>query len=160
MLSLTRKASYGLVAMAHLACNEGRRISAREIAESNALPVTLVMNVLKQLCAAGYVESTRGVRGGYRLARRPDEIVLGPLLDEIEGVVEDACCKRADRGEPPRPAGEACPEADTCPHGNPVHRLHRQIRDLLQKLTLADIMGERTDVPLLAGLPGAASGKK
>ena len=151
MLSLTRKTSYGLIAMAYLACGGSKRISAREIAEKNALPVSLVRNVLKRLSAAGYVESSRGVRGGYRLARRPDEIILGELLDEIEGRVEDAECKRADRGLPPRPYGRPCPEADACPHGNPVHRLHRQIRDYLQNVTLADIMGNRSDVPLLAG---------
>jgi len=149
MLSLTRKSSYGLIAMAYLAHGNGRRISAREIAERNGLPVSLVMNVLKRLSSAGYVESVRGVNGGYRLARRPKDIVIGPLLDEVEGPVEEALCRR-EGGRPARGPGEVCPEADRCPNGNPVHVLHRQIRDFLQNLTLADIMGNRNDLPLLA----------
>jgi len=146
MLSLTRKASYGLIAMAYLACRGGQRVSAREIARENHLPVSLVMNVMKRLCAAGYVRSVRGARGGYTLARRPEDIILGPLLDEIEGPVEDARCKRGDYGLAPRPPGQPCPDAETCPHGDPVHRVHRKLRDFLQNVALADIMSSRSDI--------------
>jgi Rrf2 family protein len=153
MLSLTRKASYGLIAMAHLARRGGKRSSAREIARENRLPVSLLMNVMKRLCAAGYVHSVRGAAGGYTLARRPEDIIIGPLLDEIEGPVEDARCKRGDDGLEPRPPGQPCPDADTCPHGDPVHRVHRKLRDFLQNVTLADIMSSQRDMP-----PSAAEG--
>ncbi len=161
MLALTRKASYGLIAMAHLARGGGNRASAREIARENHLPVSFVMNVMKRLCAAGYVESIRGAGGGYTLARRPEDIVLGPLLDEIEGPVEDARCKRGDDGLVPRPPGQPCPDAETCPHGNPVHRMHRMLRDFLQNVTLADIISGRSDIsrPAAVGI-GADDGPK
>ena len=163
MLSLTRKASYGLIAMAYLACRGGQRVSAREIARENHLPVSLVMNVMKRLCAAGYVRSVRGARGGYTLARRPEDIILGPLLDEIEGPVEDARCKRGD-GNPglsPMPPGQPCPDAETCPHGDPVHRVHRKLRDFLQNVTLADIMSRRSGISRLASAgSGADDGPK
>ncbi len=140
MLSLTRKAGYGLIAMAHLAHYPGQRVSAREIALKNRLPVSLVMNVMKRLCAAGYVKSVRGAGGGYLLVGRPEDILIGPLLDEIDGPVRDSRCKREDRGLPPRPHDKPCPNTDTCPHANPVHLIHRKIRDFLQKVSLADIM--------------------
>lgn len=161
MLSLTRKAGYGLTAMAHLARRPGQRVSAREIARENRLPVSLVMNVMKRLCAAGYVESVRGAGGGYSLVRRPEDIILGPLLDEIEGTVRDSRCKREDLGLEPRPYGKACPDADTCPHGNPVHRIHRKLRDFLQNVSLADIMGSRGNMSGLASVgTGADDGSK
>lgn len=70
MLALTKKTGYGLIAMAHLAeLPEGRVCSAREIAALYEIPAALLMNVLKALSSAGYVESFRGARGGYRLAR-------------------------------------------------------------------------------------------
>jgi Rrf2 family protein len=145
MLSLTRKAAYGLIAMAHLARQGGQTVSARRIASENHLPVSLVMNVMKRLCAAGYVNSVRGAGGGYTLARRPEDIILGPLLDEIEGPVPDARCRRGDHGLTPRPPGQPCPDADTCPYGDPVHRVHRKLRDFLQNVALADIMSSRID---------------
>jgi Rrf2 family protein len=161
MLSLTRKAAYGLIAMAHLACRGGQRVSAREIARENHLPVSFVMNVMKRLCAAGYVQSVRGAAGGYTLARRPEDIILGPLLDEIEGPVPDARCKRGDYGLAPRPPGQPCPDAETCPHGDPVHRVHRKLRDFLQNVALADIMSSRSDIsrPATVGI-GADDGPK
>ncbi len=161
MLSLTKKASYGLITMAHLARRGGQRVSAREIARENHLPVAFVMNVMKRLCAAGYVQSVRGATGGYTLARRPEDIILGPLLDEIEGPVEDARCKRGDYGMTPRPLGKPCPDVETCPHGDPVHRVHRKIRDFLQNVALADIMGSRVDTspPAAEGI-GADDGPK
>jgi Rrf2 family protein len=144
--------------MAHLACRGGQRASARAIALENRLPVSLVMNVMKRLRSAGYVKSVRGAGGGYILARRPEDIILGPLLDEIEGPVEDALCKRGEDGLVPRPPGEPCPDAETCPHGDPVHRVHRKLRDFLQNVTLADIMGRRSDVSRPAGAGIGADG--
>ena len=110
------------------------------------------MQVMKRLCAAGYVESVRGVHGGYALARDPKDIILGPLLDEVEGHVPDAACRRGRDGLAPHPHGPACPDYETCPHGDPIHRVHRKLRDFLQNVTLADIMGNRSEVMLPAGL--------
>jgi len=157
MLSLTRKTAYGLIAMAHLARQGGHKVSARKIARENHLPVSLVMNVMKRLCAGGYVKSVRGAEGGYTLSRRPEDIVLGPLLDEIEGTVEDARCKRGDDGLAPRPPGQPCPDADTCPHADPVHRVHRKLRDFLQNVALADIMSSRNDTSRPAAAGSGAS---
>ncbi len=96
MLSLTKKTGYGLIAMAHLAeLPEGRVASAREIAELYGIPTALLMNVLKDLAAAGYVESLRGSRGGYRLARRPEGVNLADLVAAIEGPVPQAECVAA-----------------------------------------------------------------
>lgn len=152
MLSLTRKAGYGLIAMAHLAHHPGQRSSAREIAQKHHLPISLLMNVMKNLCVAGYVKSVRGAGGGYYLLGRPEDILLGPLLDEIDGHVRDSRCKREEFGLPPRPHDKPCPESDTCPHANPVHLIHRKLRDFLQNVSLADIMGSQDNASHLASV--------
>jgi len=155
MLSLTRKAGYGLIAMAHLAHHPGQRASAREIAHNHHLPVSLVMNVMKNLCAAGYVKSVRGAGGGYYLLDRPEDITIGPLLDVIDGHVRDSRCRREDRGLPPRPHDKPCPESNTCPHANPVHLIHRKLRDFLQNVSLADIMSNRGNASHLTSVAAA-----
>ena len=81
MLALTKRTGYALVAMAHLAkLPDGELSSAREIAEQFGVPSSLLMNVLKDLASAGYVESVRGARGGYRLGVDPAEISLNDLV--------------------------------------------------------------------------------
>ena len=85
MLTLTRKTDYALIALSHLAANQGRIVSAREIAGKYRVPLALLMNLLKLCAAAGLVESVRGARGGYRLGKPPEKITLVELVEAIEG---------------------------------------------------------------------------
>ena len=138
MLALTKKTGYGLIAMTYLArLGEGELASAREIAERFGVPSSLLMNVLKELAAAGYVESVRGARGGYRLARSPEGISLADLVEVVEGPVRLAECvinKTADDEEC------TCQIMANCPIADPVHRVQRRLNDFLKKLTLAEIV--------------------
>ncbi|KKK99134.1 hypothetical protein LCGC14_2635800, partial [marine sediment metagenome] len=93
MLNMTKKTGYGLIAMTHLASlGDGELACARKISEQFGLPTSLMMNVLKQLSAAGFVESVRGARGGYRLAKHPEDISLADLVEALEGPVRLAEC--------------------------------------------------------------------
>ena len=136
MLALTRKTGYALVAMARLAeLPAGSVISAREIAQFCGVPVSLLMNVMKELAAAEYVESLRGSRGGYRLARQPEEIILADVVAVIEGPVRQAQCLLENGQDRPCSMTEmlACSAAD------PVHKVQRKLRDFLKTVTLAEI---------------------
>lgn len=136
MLSLTKKTGYGLIAMTHLAeLPPGQVCSAREMARLYGISTALLMNVLKALAAAGYVESFRGARGGYRLARRPEGVNLAEVVAAIEGPVPQAECMAAVMGD------KECSSRlmARCPLGDPVHRVQRKLRDFLRKVTLAEI---------------------
>ncbi len=64
-MGLTKKTDYGLTALVHLARNDPQKLdSARVIAGHNGMPVSLMMNILKELAACGFMESGRGVQGG------------------------------------------------------------------------------------------------
>ena len=138
MLSLTKKTGYGLVAMTHLAhLADDQVASAREIAELFNVPVSLLMNVLKQLAAAGYVESVRGARGGYRLARRPEHVDLAGVVTALEGPIRLAECVTGLAG------GDAectCEVMARCPIVDPIHRVQRRLTEFLKKVTLAEIV--------------------
>lgn len=138
MLAMTKKTGYGLIAMTHLAAlgPEGLA-SAREIAEEYHVPVSLLMNILKELAAGGYVRSVRGARGGYRLARRPEEVNFVELMETLEGPMRFAECVL---GEENAAASGKCRLMARCPISDPVHRVHRKIRDFLSDLTLADVL--------------------
>jgi len=137
MLAMTKKTGYGLIAMAHLAgLSDGEVSSAREISDMFGVPASLLMNVMKELCAAGYVESVRGAHGGYRLAMRPEEINLADLIATIERPVRLAECVTDEAGK-----GECtCEVMSRCPISDPVHRVHRKLNDFLRKVTLAEIL--------------------
>src|SRR3954469_11808548 len=67
MLSFSRKTDYALIALAHLAGRAGQTASAREIAETYRLSVSLFIKILKVLQHKAIVRSVRGVKGGYQL---------------------------------------------------------------------------------------------
>ena len=142
MLSLTKKTGYGLIAMTYLAQLEPDALaSAREIAEKFGVPVSLLMNVLKELAAANYVESVRGARGGYRLARNPESISLADLVTVLEGPIRLAECLRLGDGGKDE---KICNVVDCCPIADPVHRVQRKLRDFLKTVTLAEIVEPAT----------------
>jgi Rrf2 family protein len=137
MLSLTKKTGYGLIAMTHLATLPDEQVvSAREIAEAFGVPVSLLMNVLKELAAAGYVESVRGAKGGYRLARPPEQINLADLVTTLEGPIRLSACTTEQAGH------HECTDLvmSRCPVADPVHRVQRKLNDFLKKLTLAEVV--------------------
>lgn len=136
MLALTKKTGYGLIALSHLAgLGDGKLASAREIAKIFDLPTSLMMNVLKELASAGFVESVRGARGGYRLLRRPGQISVAELVTALEGPIRASTCV-AGRHEFDN---HQCSVVDSCPLADPVHRVQRKISDFLRRLTLAEI---------------------
>lgn len=138
MLALTKKTGYGLIAMSHLAGLEGDKVaSSREIAAKFGVPISLLMNVLKELSAAGYVESVRGAHGGYRLTRDPSEISLADLVIAVEGPIRLAECVTGDVADGSQ---AICKIMDKCPIADPVHRVHRKLRDFLKNVTLAEIV--------------------
>jgi Rrf2 family protein len=84
---LGHTAKYALEAMAYLipchARDEWGQIA--EIARVGNVPRKYLEQVLLDLKNAGLVESKKGQRGGYRLARSPDQISLGQVLQAVGG---------------------------------------------------------------------------
>jgi Rrf2 family protein len=138
MLALTKKTGYALVAMGHLSeLDRGALASAREIADLFDLSVSLLMNVLKKLASAGYVESVRGAHGGYRIAVDPEEISLADLVGVLEGPVRLAECVTEVAGND---AECTCQVMANCPVADPVHRVQRKLKDFLASVTLGEVV--------------------
>lgn len=133
MLTLTRKTEYGLIAVCHLARVGGKVVSARDIAEQHGVPLRLLMNVLKRLNQEGLVNSVRGARGGYVLAREPEDVTLAALIGAIEGPVHLTRCTN------PSPDGRKCDLTPTCSVRLPLVKLHHRLKVFLAEVTIADL---------------------
>ncbi|MEX0654111.1 MAG: Rrf2 family transcriptional regulator [Phycisphaeraceae bacterium] len=119
-------------------------LSARDLAESEAVPLPVLSGLLKQLQRAGLVASRRGVRGGYHLSTAPDKVHLAAVIRAVEAgepVRLTRCCGvdgQADEAE-----GDAsCRIACTCPIRHAIQALDRRLSGFLEQLTLADLMAE------------------
>lgn len=71
---VSKRAEYGLRILLALAENRDRIRSARSVAERVGIPEQLVRLVLRDFSRAGLVVGERGRTGGYKLAKRPEEI--------------------------------------------------------------------------------------
>jgi len=85
MLRMGKLTDYATVVLASLAQEPARHRAAAELAERTRLSRPTVSKVLKGLQRAGMVISSRGARGGYRLARSPEQITAAQILDIFEG---------------------------------------------------------------------------
>ena len=80
-----------------LAQNEGAPVQVKDIASRQRIPLRFLEQIFQSLKRAGLVDSKRGPRGGFSLARRADEVRLGDVLRAVEGpVVLAAAKKRSD----------------------------------------------------------------
>lgn len=150
MLSLTRKSDYALVALASLARAAPDKLSAREIAERYRVPLPLLMNVLTELVRHGMISSTRGVKGGYRLARAPEDITLAQLIEAIEGPVRLTLCCHGESGEESEPRTEEleCSLMESCPVRDPVRKVHAILHRFLDEVTLAHLLSDEELIQL------------
>jgi Rrf2 family protein len=52
------------------------------------MPERFLLQILRNLVTHGILRSTRGVEGGYRLTRSPDQISLLDVIEAIEGPID------------------------------------------------------------------------
>ncbi|MCL2488244.1 MAG: Rrf2 family transcriptional regulator [Oscillospiraceae bacterium] len=80
--------------LAHLPL--GTCLSAAEIAQQTGLSPRFTLKILGKLAAAGLAASQKGVRGGYRLAKKPAEITLRAVIEAVEGPYRFSRCIGGD----------------------------------------------------------------
>jgi FeS assembly SUF system regulator len=150
MLRISKLTDYGIVLLARVAAApRDAQLSARELAERAALPLPAASKMLKQLTAAGLLESLRGAKGGYRLVRPPEAITVAEIVDALEGPIALMDCN-AGPGH--------CEQESRCTVREPWHRINRAVNDALARVTLADLARPAGGAALLSIEGSAAPG--
>ncbi|MCF7807624.1 MAG: Rrf2 family transcriptional regulator [Candidatus Marinimicrobia bacterium] len=86
MIRLTKAGEYGLRAVRYLVENpDASRISIGDISENKNIPEPFLRKLFKPLVKNNIIHSTRGVAGGVRLARKPEEISVLEVVEALEG---------------------------------------------------------------------------
>ena len=87
MISVTSKSRYAVVALAELARSGTEPVPIGQIAERRGMPMQFLEQLFSTLRRAGILTSHRGAKGGYTLARPPDEITVLEVVQALDGVV-------------------------------------------------------------------------
>jgi FeS assembly SUF system regulator len=132
MLRISKLTDYATVILAQLATEPAQRLTAGQLAARTRLSVATVSKLLKQMHRHGLVESTRGLHGGYRLARPAADISAAQILDALEGPVALTECASS--------ASHCCIEK-TCAVGRSWQRVNVAIRRALTAISLLELAG-------------------
>ena len=131
---LTSKGKYGLKALLDLASTDGATHIA-DIAARNNIPKKFLEAILLELKNAGFLYSKKGKGGGYELAKRPNEIMIGEVIRVLDGPLAPIACAS-------RTAFRACVDCSD-PAACRVRLAMLDVRDavarLLDNLTLSDL---------------------
>src|SRR3954452_934333 len=87
MISVTSKSRYAVVALAELARSGEGPVPIAQIAERRGMPVQFLEQLFSTLRRDGLLNSQRGVRGGYTLARPAAEITVLEVVQALDGRV-------------------------------------------------------------------------
>ncbi len=142
MLRVSKLTDYATVVMTCLVAAGDGVLSAQALAERAHLEVPTVSKLLKQLAQAELVTSTRGINGGYRLARMPERITIADIVTAMEGPIGMTECS-AQAG--------SCDHEPHCGVRVNWQRINQAIAGALQGVTLADMVkppAKRAAIPL------------
>ncbi len=104
-MKLSTRARYGTKAMIDLAMNsDGQPVLLKNVARRQGVPGSYLENIMTSLVTAGLVQSMRGKKGGFMLARDASEIRLSQILQTVEGslaltncVLNESSCRRTGK---------------------------------------------------------------
>lgn len=89
----TTKAEYGVRLLVDLGqSGGGEPVALKAIAEREQLPLAYLERIVALLRKAELVDSTRGAKGGYRLARDPADIRMDEVVTALDGPIAPMSC--------------------------------------------------------------------
>jgi Rrf2 family protein len=146
-LRLTKAADYAVVAMIHMACLPEEAVELRgDIALAHEIPSSFMAKILRCLVKARLLRSSRGVHGGFTLARPAAEITLLDIIEAVEGPLNLTDCSHGPGG---------CERAAECSAQPVWYSIQAKIAGLLREATLEDVVSapHRRSPTLLKPVP-------
>jgi Rrf2 family protein len=134
-MRLTNAADYAIRAMVHIAClPEGGMSLRSEIAQCQEIPSSFMAKILRRLVQARLLRSSRGVNGGFTLARPGAEISLLDMVEAIEGPLAISNCASHPEG---------CTWSNQCPGSLVWPIVQEKLQETLGSITLEDLVSTR-----------------
>jgi Rrf2 family protein len=132
-MKISTKGRYALRVMVDLALHDaGEFIPLKNVSSRQEITVKYLEQIIPLLSKMGYLKSSRGKDGGYRLARHPKDYKVGDILRAVEGDLSPVACMEDDPNR--------CPRSGWCPTLPMWEGLNKVINDYLDGITLDDLV--------------------
>ena len=135
-MKLTVRGEYALRALTHLGLRHSAGvIQIPVISATENIPKRFLEQILNDLRTGGFVESRRGVAGGYRLAKPPAKIPLAAVIRHIEGALAPIGCVSENYYEKCN-----CPDEARCALRSVMKEVRDAIAHKLEATTVAALV--------------------
>lgn len=142
-MNITQHTDYALRLLIYLGANPDRRVTIKEVAERFEISRSHLMKVVNELVTEGFVDGARGKGGGLRLARPPQQIVLGDVVRRMEPGFELVECFREN---------SRCLLNSGCQLKNALQNALQAFLGALDAVTLADLILPQSNARRLLGI--------
>lgn len=142
-MRLTRYSDYALRTLVYLGLRPGVQASIADVARAYAISENHLVKVVHHLGKVGLVQTTRGRGGGLRLARAPEQIVIGEVLRLTEDDLDLVEC-----------FGGECTLKGRCLLQRALGEAMAAFLAVLDRYTLAEVLDFRADeMRAVLGIP-------
>src|SRR3954463_5928874 len=134
-MKLSVRGEYALRALLVLGLNYDQPVvRIQTISDQQNIPKRFLEQILNDLKSAGVVQSKRGVSGGYRLARSPEEITLASIIRHVEGALAPVSCVSERFYEKC-----SCPDESRCAIRSVMKQVRAAVVQIAERVTIADL---------------------
>jgi len=134
MMGLTQKTEYAIRGMLYVSrLEEGQSASLDIIASEMKVPRSFLAKIFQVLVKSGLIKSSRGIGGGFSLARPPEQITLCEIVEAMEGPIMPNQCLMGEG---------VCSFQRTCTVHPVWRRVQSVTRGILQEVTLKTLIQE------------------
>jgi Rrf2 family protein len=131
-MRISTRSRYGIRLMINLAANYNKRNTfLKDIAREEEISEKYLSQIVIPLRRAGLISASRGVHGGYTLARSAQEITSKEIVEVLEGDLALIECERDQ---------ESCNRFLGCASKGLWAGLSRKITEYLSSVTLDDLL--------------------
>lgn len=140
-MKISTKGRYGLRILLDLAMHleEPQPRMLKDIADSQSISEKYISRLVIALRQAKLVQSVRGAKGGYRLARNPSEITLLEVVEIMEGPIGVVECTSPETGSP-------CSRSHLCAAHSIWEGVNAVFRNTLAEITLQSIIDRQKEI--------------
>lgn len=118
--------------------DNGEPVKLRDIAKRQNISEKYLEQIVSVLQKASLVKSFKGSHGGYMLQYSPKEYTAGYILKTVEGDMAPMDCVSDN--------GSICENAGTCVSHRLWQKLYTAINDVLEGITLADMLEWQSEI--------------
>ena len=137
-MKISTKSRYGTRAVLEIALNRGGdKLTRKQISRNQEIPSSYLENILISLKTKGIIRTIRGPKGGYELAKKPEEITIFEIVNILEGSSDSIPCLNDSN---------VCARSSICVTFDVWRRLQEVQKDFLSEITIKNLVEQTQEL--------------